>query len=175
MPRPNALRSIASERALATRIAYERAERDWTLEGLAARMTSVGCSINASAIYKIEKGDPPRRITVDELVALGRVFALDLEDLVQPVTDVAGKHLAALLGIMQVANAEMFRATKLYQSALDTVEAFAAKNPEAVTALESVSDFKLADVDRWRVAATDLREFGAIKAAHATTRGKGKS
>jgi transcriptional regulator with XRE-family HTH domain len=169
------LRSIASERALATRIAYERAARDWTYEGLAARMTGIGCSINASAIYKIEKGDPPRRITVDELVALGRVFALDLEDLVQPVTDVAGKHLGVLLELMQVANAEMLRAAKLYDSALSAVEVFARKNPEAVAALESVTDFKLADVERWRVAATDLREFAAIKTEHAAARSKGKS
>jgi len=157
------MRSIASERALAARIAYEREQRNMTYEGLAERMNRAGCPINASAIYKIEKADPPRRITVDELVALSRVFHLDLDDLVQPLTDVDGRALGALLGIMQVANDELLRADKLYKSALRAVVAFAEKNPKAVAALESVSDFKQADVDRWRDVATELRKIDAAE------------
>lgn len=81
MARRNALRSVEGESNLAWRIAHEREERGWSYEALAKRMTDVGCSINASAIYKIEKGDPPRKIGVDELIAFARVFGKQVDDL----------------------------------------------------------------------------------------------
>lgn len=85
MPRPNPPRSLQSEDNLAQRIAYEREQRGLTYEGLAQRLTDVGCPIQGSAIYKIEKGMPRRRIVVDELVALGKVFYLEITDLLVPV------------------------------------------------------------------------------------------
>ena len=50
-------------------------QRGWSYTGLAQRMTAQGCAIDQSALYKIEKGNPRRRISVDELVALREVFA----------------------------------------------------------------------------------------------------
>lgn len=81
MARRNALRSIEGETNLAWRISHEREERGWSYDALAKRMTEAGCPINASAIYKIEKGDPPRKIGVDELIAFGRVFGKEVDDL----------------------------------------------------------------------------------------------
>jgi transcriptional regulator with XRE-family HTH domain len=81
MPRPNKDRQLLAERHLAQRIGIERDRRQWTYDGLASRMTARGCSIAASALYKIEKGEPPRKITVDELVALSLVFGLNVNDL----------------------------------------------------------------------------------------------
>jgi transcriptional regulator with XRE-family HTH domain len=72
---------IAAEAALARRIEYERTRRGMSYEGLATRMSRAGCPIQPSAIYKIEKGDPPRRITVDELAALARVFEMSMDEL----------------------------------------------------------------------------------------------
>ena len=146
MPRPNAMRSIASERALAARIAYERDARGMSYEGLAARMTAIGCAINASAIYKIEKGEPPRRITVDELVALGRVFKLELEELVQPPEVAANKQLLRLLRNMQNAADATLQADGEYKTALNALAKFAEDQPSVVASLESTSDFRLADV-----------------------------
>lgn len=85
MARPNRPRSIEGESNLAQRIQREREYRGLSYEALAKAMTDVGCSIQGSAIYKIEKGDPPRRITVDELVAFARVFDVEVEDLLTPV------------------------------------------------------------------------------------------
>lgn len=85
MARPNRPRSIEGESNLARRIQREREYRGLSYEALAKTMTDVGCSIQGSAIYKIEKGDPPRRITVDELVAFARVFDVEVEDLLTPV------------------------------------------------------------------------------------------
>lgn len=85
MPRQNPARTIATERELAARIAYERKDRGLGVEALAKLMTDAGCPINGSAIYRIEKGNPPRAISVNEFVALQKVFGLSHEELLQPV------------------------------------------------------------------------------------------
>lgn len=97
MPRPNAPRTIASERGLARRVAHERETRGMSYEALASRMTSVGCAINATAIYKIEKADPPRRITVDELVAFSEVFGVPVQELLLPPELAAKQELVRLM------------------------------------------------------------------------------
>lgn len=97
MPRPNQPRSLQSEANLALRIAHEREARGWTYEGMAKRMTDVGCAIQSSAIYKIEKGDPPRRVTVDELVAMSAVLGIDLPELLLPMEVVQSREQVALV------------------------------------------------------------------------------
>ena len=84
MPRPNPLRSLGGEETLARRVAYERERRGWSTQGLAQRMTDVGCPINQTAIWKIESGRPRRRITYDEALAFAEVFEVELEDLAIP-------------------------------------------------------------------------------------------
>lgn len=96
MPRPNQPRNIQGETELARRITLEREARAWSYEGLASRMTDAGCPIQGSAIYKIEKGDPPRRITVDELIALAAVFELPVPDLLRPREVVVNQRLGRL-------------------------------------------------------------------------------
>lgn len=96
MPRVNVGRTIRAERDLAERIAYEMEANGWNPESLARRMTDVGCKINASAIWKVINQDPPRRLTVDELVALKIVFKLESTDeLLRPVAEVRGEQSLA--------------------------------------------------------------------------------
>jgi len=90
VPRPNPTRALHAEENLARRIAHEREQRGWTYEGLATRLTEAGCPIQGSAIYKIEKGAPRRRISVDELVALSKVFDVDIADLLISVEIIQG-------------------------------------------------------------------------------------
>ncbi len=86
MSRPNKNRTLFAEANLAKRVTMERAARSWTLEGLAKRMTDVGCPIQPSAIYKVERANPPRRIVVDELVAYSKVFDVPVgEMLLDPI------------------------------------------------------------------------------------------
>lgn len=85
MPKLNVGRSSTAEANLARRIARVRQERGQSYETLAELMTSAGCAIAGSSIYKIEKGTPPRRVSVDELVALSEIWGLTIEDLLQPV------------------------------------------------------------------------------------------
>jgi transcriptional regulator with XRE-family HTH domain len=72
---------LASEDALARRITYEREERGWSPGGLADLMTKAGVPMNQSAIWKIEKGEPRRKITVTELLGFTKVFELSVGDL----------------------------------------------------------------------------------------------
>ena len=85
MARPNRGRSIGKEDNLAERIAYEREAAGLSYEALARKMTEAGCSIQGSAIYKVEKGSPRRRVTVDELVAFADVFGVSVENLLTPI------------------------------------------------------------------------------------------
>lgn len=97
MPRPNPSRSLAAEANLARRVAAERERRGWSNDGLAGRMTAAGCPIQASAIFKIEKGDPPRRITVNELVGFSAVFGIPLTDLLQEPGSLTDLEVTRLL------------------------------------------------------------------------------
>jgi len=72
---------VFAEDNLAERIAAEREAHGWTNDGLAKRMTDAGCPMTGSAIFKIEKAEPRRRIVVDELVAFSRVFGIPIEQL----------------------------------------------------------------------------------------------
>lgn len=99
MPRQNQPRTVGSEDALAQRIAVLRSEAEPPLsyEALAARMSAVGCPIQPSALHRIEKGSPRRKVTVDELVALSQVFEVPIEDLISsPADDPAQRAQAAL-------------------------------------------------------------------------------
>ncbi len=90
---PRVPRTIGNEATLARRIRWERENRGWTPASLAHRMTQLGCPMNQSAIWKIENNDPPRRITVDELVAFARVFAVDNVDEMLLAPEVVGDKM----------------------------------------------------------------------------------
>ncbi len=138
MPRPNQPRSIASEQSLARRIAYERERLGMSYEGLASRMTRVGCPIQASGVYKIEKADPPRRITVDELVAFAEVFATPVQELLLP-PEMAGKQrLIDLWARWEVARVESSAARGREERAWTAVREYMAEHPELSPALREV-------------------------------------
>jgi transcriptional regulator with XRE-family HTH domain len=121
-PRPNRPRSIHAEAHLVEWIVRERDARKMTNEGLAKRMTDLGCPMSGSAIFKIEKADPPRRIVVDELVAFARVFDVDVADLLLPPDVAADRNLSRDL---RAWSAAADRATRA-QEALDEAETEAA-------------------------------------------------
>lgn len=100
MPRKTEGRTLGLEDWIAERIATLREANGWSYEGLAKRMKDVGCPIAPSAIYKTEKGEPRRRIVVDELVGYARVFGVSLDYLIERPTDSA---MSALLDYYRLA------------------------------------------------------------------------
>lgn len=81
-PRPPQPRTEGAEDRLRARLAAERAARGMTHEALAQALTAAGCPMNQSATWRIENGEPRRRITLDEAVAMARVFDIPLAELV---------------------------------------------------------------------------------------------
>lgn len=119
MPRSNSPRSVVGgERNLAVRIERERNRRGLTYDALAKLMTQAGCPIQGSALFKIEKSEPPRRITVDELVALAQVFQTTVEDLLTPLEILEQEWARAVAAELQDAEAELRRATVVLLSLL---------------------------------------------------------
>ena len=78
VPKPNPPRLPSAEDSLALRIAYERMRRGWSADELAKRMTEAGVPLNQSAVWRIENGEPRRKISLDEAIGFARVFGLDL-------------------------------------------------------------------------------------------------
>jgi transcriptional regulator with XRE-family HTH domain len=130
MPRPNPPRDVLAEDHLARRIAAEREARNWTYDGLAKRMTDVGCPMNQSAIYKIEQVTPRRRITVDELVAFSRVFAIPVEQLLLPPEVAVNEEVGLRVLAWDRANDAMVVAQQAERQAWADLEAYVAEHPE---------------------------------------------
>ncbi len=138
MPRPNAPRSLRSETNLARRIAHEREQRGMTYEGLAKRMTDVGCPIQPSAIFKIEKADPPRRITVDELVGFAEVFAVPVEQLLMPPEVLEAEALTDLFIAWESASRVLTAAKEEEAEARQAIEQYVASRPQTEEVLQRI-------------------------------------
>lgn len=135
MPRPNPGRTVGSERTLAQRVAYERNARGWTYDQLARQMADVGCPIQGSALYKIEKGEPPRRVTVDELVAFSNVFGLPMSELLIPYQLVLDKAARKLVKEWGASRDALGAATTRLDSAWEGLTEHAQRNPDSVLAI----------------------------------------
>jgi transcriptional regulator with XRE-family HTH domain len=121
VPRPNLPRSMQSEENLAHRIAYERERRRWTYEGTAKRLTEAGCPTQGSAIYKIEKGNPRRRISVDELVGFAKVFDVETSDLLIPLELIAEQEVLRLMAELEDKFRVLYVSTEGYNGAVEHI------------------------------------------------------
>lgn len=137
MPRPNPHRSLRSETNLARRIAHERDIRQWTYEGTAKRLTDAGCPIQPSAIYKIEKADPPRRISVDELVAFAAVFETSVEQLLMPPEMVQAGELHELFDAWESARARLQSETENEASTRERIRQYLESHPDLDQTLQT--------------------------------------
>jgi transcriptional regulator with XRE-family HTH domain len=130
MPRPNKRRVIFAEDHLAQRIAAERDAHGWTNDGLAKRMTDAGCPMTGSAIFKIEKAEPRRRIVVDELVAFAKVFAIPLDELLLAPEVAASKEATRLVLQWSEAAKAADPLIEAQNAAADAIDDYIAANPD---------------------------------------------
>ena len=93
---------IGAEDVVARRMRLEREAREWSPADLARALTNAGCPINQSSIWKIENGKPRRRISLDEAVAISRVFNITMEDLLTPVSAAKYKPPSIQERILQI-------------------------------------------------------------------------
>jgi transcriptional regulator with XRE-family HTH domain len=137
-PRPNPQRRVFAEDHVAERIKSERAQRGWTLESLAKRMEAVGCPIQPSGLFKIERAEGRRRITVDELVAFGQVFGIPIGELTLDPSLAVPSAAAALIEELwhamerqRQATATAEQAGQEWQSAYDRLVPLLEAHPSA--------------------------------------------
>ncbi|MEV2201024.1 helix-turn-helix transcriptional regulator [Streptomyces fradiae] len=83
---PHRPREGDGEGNVAEHVRFERELRGWSTAELARYVTEAGCPMSQSAIWRIESGEPRRKISVDELIAFARVFEKSIDDLLQPPT-----------------------------------------------------------------------------------------
>ena len=99
-------------------------------------MEKAGCPIQVSAIYKIEKADPPRRITVAELVGFAQVFGLPVENLLLPHEVAARNELVDLLVAWETTRVEASEAQEVAEAAFEAVRRYVEENPEVEPVLQ---------------------------------------
>lgn len=85
-----------SEENAAERVRLERERRGWSTGELAKRMTEAGYPINQSSVWRIESGEPRRRINLNEAIGFAKVFDLSLEDFLGPSTSPEEKIMQEL-------------------------------------------------------------------------------
>ncbi|MGP4104398.1 helix-turn-helix domain-containing protein [Nonomuraea sp. KM90] len=92
------LRSF-SEENVALRLAWEMRRRGWSQDRLAQELTNAGQAMPQSAISKIVNSMPDgrrRTISVDEAIAMARVFGISVEELLRPPHGAEGRDLHRL-------------------------------------------------------------------------------
>ncbi|MDR3106752.1 MAG: helix-turn-helix domain-containing protein [Bifidobacteriaceae bacterium] len=139
MSRPNKPRSTTAEVNLARRIRFEREQRGWSPSQLAEQMTSLGCSIQTSAIYRIEAQENRRRISVDELVTLSRLFETSIDDLLRPFDFVLVERKQKVeVDYLEAVEALADAADDVLRKAVDLIEFMTAKG---------IGDYEQADAE----------------------------
>lgn len=138
MPRPNRARSLENEENLAKRIAMEREERGMSYEGLARRMSDAGCATHASALYKIEKGSPPRRVTVSELIALAAVFETSIEDLLMPPELRVSQQAREVLHALTAANESLSSGVRHLSGIVEQLRQISNQSPDLARVLSDL-------------------------------------
>jgi transcriptional regulator with XRE-family HTH domain len=102
MPRrPPAVEAGPDEWA-AWRVRYERERRNWSQGELARQITTAGVPMQQQAVWKIENGDPPRKISYGEAIAFCRVFGIEnVADLGQPPESLITREMHGLIDEVQ--------------------------------------------------------------------------
>lgn len=88
-----------SEENVALRLAWEMRQRGWSQERMAQELTNAGCPTHQSAISKIVNSKPDgsrRAISLDEAIAMAKVFGIPLEELPLPPEGAQGRDLHEL-------------------------------------------------------------------------------
>lgn len=119
---------IEGEANLAERIRQEREQRGWSHSELARRMAEAGCAgLPRNAMLRAERRE--RGISVDELVALSRVFELPVANLLTSVEWLRQERADKLLNELRDAHdAVRAHAVRKLELILQLVELAAAEN-----------------------------------------------
>ena len=80
------------------RVARLRGEQGLTYRELEEATASAGNRVSASTLWRIENGDPPPKISVDDLVTLCRVFDVTPDDILTSAAELEWREVKRLSG-----------------------------------------------------------------------------
>lgn len=139
------------------RVRFLRERKGWSQGQLARHVTDAGVPMQQQAIWKIENGNPPRRISLSEAIALGQVFDIAptelaeplekvtsglVEDIRQSVHDLAQSPLIGLLRDVRQLPPEPDIWPELLKALREQVEAIAAATVETEDWARTAEDSK---------------------------------
>ncbi len=116
-------------------------------------------------MYKVEQGQPRRRITVDELVALARVFETSVEDLLVDPKLLALRAVVPLLAEWRDLQGRRYRVLEEIRTRQaeieEQVKEMAADSPEVIATIRAYWE---ADAEEIAWTDEDVELFGKSKA-----------
>lgn len=124
------------EERLAGRTERERTLRGWSYQDLSRAMAAAGVPIDRSSIQRIEKGS--RRVNVDELVSLSRVFGIPMETMVESEELVLAQEVRSTFENWVEASRVAHRAVATQRGLATIMRRRFAKSPEAVDLLDDL-------------------------------------
>lgn len=96
------------ERVAVEQLKRYREQRGLSYQQMASKMREHGSAISGQALHRTEKGDPPRRLTIDDLVAASHVLGVPITRLVAPPSSSELWALRTELGYCEVSMLNAF-------------------------------------------------------------------
>ncbi|MFD0410444.1 helix-turn-helix domain-containing protein [Kitasatospora sp. NPDC127116] len=138
-------RRLEGEENVAQRIKMEREARGWSTATLAERLTEAGYPLNQSAVWRIESGEPRRRVNLDEAIGFAKVFDISLDNLVGPPEIAANAHVKRLLAEFAESWQKFVTARKEVNRARDALDAYGAAHPNLAELISAMITQVVAD------------------------------
>ncbi|MEV7776813.1 helix-turn-helix transcriptional regulator [Kitasatospora sp. NPDC088351] len=136
---------LEGEENVARRIKMEREARGWSTATLAERLTEAGYPLNQSAVWRIESGEPRRRVNLDEAIGFAKVFDISLDNLVGPPEIAANAHVKRLLAEFAESWQKSVVARKEMDRARDALDAYGADHPNLAELISAMITRVVAD------------------------------
>ncbi|MFJ2578432.1 helix-turn-helix domain-containing protein [Kitasatospora aureofaciens] len=127
---------LAGEENAARRLKMERESRGWSTAEVARRMSETGFPINQSSVWRIESGEPPRRINLDEAIGFAKIFDITLAELVGPSGGAVSAKMLHLFEIFQEAANRAQDALDEMDTAESALYAYADQHQDAYEAID---------------------------------------
>ncbi|WP_395295245.1 helix-turn-helix domain-containing protein [Kitasatospora hibisci] len=139
-----------SEEHAAERVRLEREYLGWSTGELAKRMTAAGYPMNQSSVWRIESGEPRRRINLDEAIGFAKVFGLPLEEFLGPPESSSNKHIADVTDVVLDMYRRLLDLMKSTGDAFKVVDQYCAMFPQHAAELNDRIARAIAEENRRR-------------------------
>lgn len=145
MPRRGQLSHRAEELYAIHRLEWEMKQRSLSYAQVADLLTEAGHPTQPTAIHRLLRGEPRRRLTLNEAAAIADIFDISLSELLLEKDVMLGAKANELLRELQLATRQISDALGNYRSALEAISAYIERGQEFNDALQAnVAKFETA-------------------------------